>query len=99
MPGTANERDHALERLEPYRFYLHTTATAWRLVRHDEARVPPGFVEDDWRFTRARIAADTNADIRRMCDAKGFCLFKLGGTFADVAADVDAAAKREDFRN
>jgi hypothetical protein len=41
-------------------------------------------------FTRARAGADTNADVRAMVDAQGYCLFRLGGTFADVAAELAA---------
>ncbi len=72
----------------PYRFHVHRAAPAWRLVFLSGAQMPPGYVEADWRFTRARSVEDTNPDVRRQCDQQGFSLFKLDGTFADVAADV-----------
>ena len=34
--------------------------------------------------------ADTNADVRALVDAQGYCLFRLGGTFEDVAAECAA---------
>jgi hypothetical protein len=36
----------------------------------------------------------TNPDLRHECNENGFCLFKTGGTFAEVAANV--AASRAD---
>ncbi len=55
--------------------------------------MPPGYVEGDWRFTRARSVEDTNPDVQRQCDQQGFSLFKLTGTFADVAADAASSAQ------
>ncbi len=77
----------------PYRFHVHEAVPAWRLVLLAGAKAPPGLRKVDWRFTRARTAGDTNPDIRRQCDEQGFSLFKLGGTFADVTADVAAVSK------
>jgi len=33
-------------------------------------------------------AADTNPDVRKEVDEKGWCLFKLGGEFADIEAEL-----------
>lgn len=79
----------------PYRFHVHDAVPAWRLVLLAGAKAPPGLIEGDWRFTRARTADDTNPDIRRQCDEQGFSLFKLGGTFADVAADVASSSRTD----
>ena len=39
---------------------------------------------DDWRFTRAREAADTNPDVARLVDETGCCLFKIGMGFDEI---------------
>ncbi|MEO1304100.1 MAG: hypothetical protein AAFV37_03925 [Pseudomonadota bacterium] len=48
---------------------------------------PPETTADEWRFTRARTAEDTNVEVREMIEADGYSLFKVGGTFADVEKD------------
>jgi hypothetical protein len=60
------------------------------LVRNGAAAWPLDAVAEDWVFTRARAGADTNADVRAMVDAQGYCLFRLGGTFEDLAAELAA---------
>ena len=72
----------------PYHFYVHAHRPAWRLVRAEGAAWPDGAVAADWVFTRARSGADTNPDVKALVDAKGYSLFRLGGTFAEVAADL-----------
>jgi len=95
VPNDHEVRGHPVGQPDPcpYRFHVHKAVPAWRLVLLAGAKAPPGLREVDWRFTRARTAGDTNPDIRRHCDDQGFSLFKLGGTFADVAADVAAASQ------
>lgn len=73
-----------LEASSEYEFFVHRTAASWRLVLAAGAPPPSGFTSADWRHTRTRTAADTNPDVRRQCEERGFCLFSLGGTFADV---------------
>lgn len=71
-----------------YLFHVHARAPEWRLVLKAGAAPPEGYLAEDWTFTRARGPEDTNPDVRRACDETGFCLFRLGGEFADVAADL-----------
>lgn len=77
---------------QPVPYHFHWVAPAWRLVLLVGAQMPPGYIEADWRFTRARSVEDTNPDVRGQCDQQGFSLFKLDGTFADVAADAAGAS-------
>ncbi len=70
-----------------YLFHVHRDIPAWRLVCRDDRAFPDGTTEAEWRFTRARDAADTNPDVRHEVDAQGYSLFRLGGTFADLAAE------------
>ena len=72
----------------PYHFYVHAHLPAWRLVRDGTEAWPPDGVAEDWVFTRARAGADTNADVRALVDAQAYCLFRLGGTFEDVASEL-----------
>lgn len=75
-----------------YLFHVHKTAPKWRLVIRADVGFPSATTEEEWRFTRARTADDTNAEVREMIDADGYCLFKIGGTFADIAHDRPPAA-------
>jgi hypothetical protein len=79
----------------PYHFYVHAHLPAWRLVRNGAEAWPLDAVAEDWVFTRARAGADTNADVRAMVDAQGYCLFRLGGTFEDVAAELAALTQSD----
>ena len=67
-----------------YRFHVHRAKPAFRLVTADGAAFPRGAVEADWRFTRVRARADTNADVARLVDETGFCLFKIGMGFDEI---------------
>lgn len=71
-----------------YLFHVHRLAPAWRLVLREGAAAPGAYAPADWTFTRAREAADTNPDVRELCDRDGYCLFKIGGEFAELAADL-----------
>ena len=71
-----------------YLFYVHGLVPAWRLVLIAQREHPPQMIANDWVFTRERTAIDTNPDVRAVCAEKGFCLFKLGGEFADVMDDT-----------
>jgi hypothetical protein len=79
-----------------YLFYVHREIASWRMVCRDDRGFPKDTTEDEWQFTRARDAADTNPDVRNEVDAQGYSLFKLGGSFADIAAD--RARLRSDSR-
>ncbi len=52
-----------------YLFHVHRDIPAWRLVCRDDRAFPDGTTEAEWRFTRARDAADTNPDVRHEVDA------------------------------
>jgi hypothetical protein len=67
-----------------YRFHVHRTLPAFRLVTVDGVGFPAGAVEADWRFTRVRERADTNPDVARLVDETGFCLFKIGMRFDEI---------------
>ena len=67
-----------------YRFHVHQTKPAYRLVTADGAGFPDGADPDDWRFTRVRERADTNPDVARLVDETGWCLFKIGMGFDEI---------------
>lgn len=71
-----------------YRFHVHRTLPAWRLVIRDGAGFPAATSADQWTFTRVRPADDTNADVREAVAAEGYCLFKIGARFSDLDADL-----------
>lgn len=71
-----------------YRFHVHRTLPAWRLVIGDASGFPAATSEDQWTFTRARGAADTNPDVRDVVAQEGYCLFKIGARFADLDAEL-----------
>lgn len=70
-----------------YLFHVHRTAPAWRLVLA-EGCSPEEFQAADWTFTRLREAEDVNGDVRAACDRDGYCLFKIGASFAELRADL-----------
>lgn len=67
-----------------YLFHVHRHLPAWRLVVRAQKPFPQDAVAEDWLFTRARAAADTNPDVLRLVEEDGFCLFKIGGAFDDI---------------
>ena len=67
------------------RFHVHRTKPAYRLVTADGAGFPDGADPEDWRFTRVRERADTNPDVARLVDETGYCLFKIGMGFDEIA--------------
>ena len=73
-----------------YLFHVHKTVPLWRLVIHEAKGFPAETNAEEWRFTRARTADDTNVEVRDMIEADGYSLFKVGGTFDDVERDRDA---------
>ena len=70
-----------------YRFHVHRTVPLWRLVIREDLGFPAETTEAEWRYTRSRTAGDTNAEVCEMIEADGYCLFKVGGSFADVERD------------
>jgi hypothetical protein len=68
-----------------YRFHVHRAKPAYRLVTADGAGFPQAANLDDWRFTRVRDRADTNPDVARLVDETGYCLFKIGMNFDEIA--------------
>lgn len=67
-----------------YRFHVHRTKPAYRLVTADVAGFPDGTDPDDWRFTLSRERADTALDVARLVDETGYCLFKIGLDFDEI---------------
>jgi hypothetical protein len=70
-----------------YRFHVHRTLPDWRLVIGD-GRFPAATSEDQWTFTRARAAADTNPDVQDAVARDGYCLFRISARFSDLDADL-----------
>ena len=67
-----------------FRFHVHRTKPAYRLVTADGAGFPEDANPDDWRFTLARQRADTAPDVARLVDETGYCLFKIGLGFDEI---------------
>lgn len=67
-----------------YRFHVHRTKPAFRLVTADGAGFPDGAAPDDWRFTLSRPRAQTNPDVAKLVDETGYCLFKIGLDFDQI---------------
>ncbi len=67
-----------------YRFHVHRTRPAYRLVTAQGANFPAAGRPEDWRFTRLRDRADTNPDVARLVDETGYCLFKIGMDFDEI---------------
>ena len=75
----------------PYRFHVHKHLDPWRLVIHADRGFPPEATAEHWTFTRARSTQDTNADIRKDCDTKGYCLFRIRADFSELDAEMKDA--------
>ncbi|WP_066680015.1 hypothetical protein [Caulobacter sp. CCH9-E1] len=67
-----------------YRFHVHLTKPAYRLVIAEGAGFPAGAHEEDWRHTFTREREDTAADVARLVDDTGYCLFKIGLTLDEI---------------
>lgn len=67
-----------------YRFHVHRTQPAYRLVTAEGAGFPSQAAEADWRFTLSRERADTAPDVARLVDETGYCLFKIGLSFDEI---------------
>lgn len=68
-----------------YRFHVHRAKPAYRLVTAEGAPFPAGANEADWRFTRVRERGDTNPDVAKLVDETGYCLFRIGLSFDEIA--------------
>lgn len=71
-----------------YLFYVHNILPEWRLAIRKGHAMPVQTSESQWNFTRARLAEETNADVRRTVDVQGWCLFKIGGSFDQIEAEL-----------
>lgn len=67
-----------------YRFHVHRTQPAFRLVTAGGADFPAEARIEDWRFTVTRERADTNPDVARLVDETGYCLFKIGLSLSEI---------------
>lgn len=67
-----------------YRFHVHRTDPAYRLVTAEGAAFPVDAMEADWRFTLVRERADTAPDVAKLVDETGYCLFKIGLSFDEI---------------
>lgn len=68
-----------------FRFHVHRTKPAYRLVTAEGAGFPQEARAADWRFTLSRKRADTAPDVARLVDETGYCLFKIGLSFDEMA--------------
>lgn len=75
-----------------YRFYRHRVDPSWRLALPAEGPPPAGYAPQAWEFTLERSAADTGADVRRLCETRGYCLFRMGAAFEDIEAAANGGA-------
>lgn len=76
-----------LETGNNYLFHVHTEVPAWRLVLREDLVFPQETSADEWRLTRVRTAQDTSPDVIGEIERRGYCLFELGGDFAQLARD------------
>ena len=67
-----------------YRFHVHRSKPAYRLVIAEGSPFPAEAREEAWRFTLARDRADTAPDVARLVDETGYCLFKIGLSFDEI---------------
>jgi len=67
-----------------YRFHVHRTKPAYRLVTAEGAGFPARANAEDWRFTLSRDRADTAPDVARLVDETGYCLFRIGLSFDEI---------------
>lgn len=72
-----------------YRFYRHRQKPQFRLVLKAQLGFPPETAEGEWELTRQREGEDVNRDVRREIDEKGYSLFKIGVTFAELSLSKD----------
>jgi hypothetical protein len=79
-PATAPEPQSADE----YHFYVHRSLKAWRMAFRSREHVAALTRLDDWRFSRARSAAETSPAVRKEIADRGYCLFKIGGDLAHL---------------
>ena len=68
-----------------YRFHVHRTKPAYRLVIAEGAPFPEIARPEDWRFTLARERSDTAPDVAKLVDETGYCLFKIGLSFDEIS--------------
>lgn len=67
-----------------FRFHVHRTKPAYRLVTAEGAAFPEEARESDWLFTLTRDRSDTAPDVARLVDETGYCLFKIGLTLGEM---------------
>lgn len=79
-----------------YRFYAHVELPQWRLVLRGDRPVPAGVSLEQWAPGIERSGADTNPDIRRSVDERGYCLFCIGRTLAELADECGPAGTPPD---
>lgn len=65
------------------------------MIREDRG-LPPQTTADQWELTRARAPEDVNPDVRDQADRQGWSLFKLGGDFTDIDAELERRGSRAD---
>jgi hypothetical protein len=70
-----------------YLFHVHKALPRrWLGVKKDLG-FPGAAKPEEWQFTSACSAEDTNPKVREMIAADGYCLFKIGGCFEDIEYD------------
>jgi hypothetical protein len=77
-----------------YLFHVHKRLPGWRLVIRADMGMPSATAASQWQLTRERTVGDTNPDVRREVDEKGWSLFRLGGSFADIEAELSRHSPR-----
>lgn len=67
-----------------YAFWVHKHQSSYRLVTIAGQPFPAQGHLSDWAPTRRRDPSDTNPDVARVVQERGYCLFRIGLTFDDL---------------
>jgi hypothetical protein len=65
-----------------YQFYVHRRLRAWRMALRSVECVAQLTRMTDWRFSRSRTGENTAPAVRSEIAARGYSLFKIGGSLA-----------------
>jgi hypothetical protein len=65
-------------------FYVHRSLRCWRMALEASKPAPVLVCMDDWRLSRSRSADNTSPAVRREIAERGYSLFKIGGTYAQL---------------
>jgi hypothetical protein len=67
-----------------YRFLTHRRRPEFRLVVREDRPFPEEGRAGDWTQGRVREPGDVNEQVRGAVERTGYCLFRIGLSFADI---------------